>query len=67
MADRTPDEDLIFDLGYGLKRAGLRMPIEGCRAIAGSVLEHLKLARGRFTQMPPDEAHGSAMPPKVDD
>jgi hypothetical protein len=64
MADRTPDDDLIFDLGYGLKRAGLRMPIEACRAIAGSVLEHLKLARWRFEQIPPDEAHGSFMPEK---
>jgi hypothetical protein len=30
MADRTPDDELIFDLGYGVKRAGVKLPIEAC-------------------------------------
>jgi hypothetical protein len=59
MADRTPDDDLIFDIGYALKRAGVRMPIEACREIAAHVLDHLKISRWEFTQLPPDEAHGS--------
>jgi hypothetical protein len=65
MADRTPEEDLIFNIGYGLKRAGLKMPIEACRQIGARVLAHLKLAGFEFTRRAPKEAHGSAMPANV--
>ena len=62
MADRTPDDELIFDLGYGLWRGGVKLPIEICRQIGARVLAHLKLARWEFTRRPPDKAHGSALP-----
>ena len=61
-----PDDELIFNIGYGLKRAGLKMPIEACRQIGARVLAHLKLAGFEFTRRPLKEAHGSAMPGDVD-
>jgi hypothetical protein len=66
MAQRTPDDELIFDLGYGLKRAGVKLPIEACRQLGGRVLQHLRLARWEFSRRPPGEAHGSALPQPVD-
>ncbi|HYD48006.1 MAG TPA: hypothetical protein VEB21_06655 [Terriglobales bacterium] len=66
MPNRTPDDELIFDLGYGLKRAGMKLPIEACRELAARVLQHLKLARWEFTRRPPDEAHGSALRNDID-
>jgi hypothetical protein len=60
MADRQDDDDLIFDIGFGLKRAGLKQPIEACRTIAARVVEHLRLARWQFSQREPDEPHGSS-------
>jgi hypothetical protein len=61
MADRRDgDDDLIFDIGFGLKRAGLKQPIEACRVIAARIVEHLKLARWQFSQREPDEPHGSS-------
>jgi hypothetical protein len=66
MTDRTPDDDLIFDLGYGLKRAGVKLPIEACRQLGTRVLQHLKLARWEFARKQPGEAHGSALPRGVD-
>ncbi len=62
MADRRPDDELIFDLGYGLKRAGVKLPIEACYQLGARVLRHLKLAKWEFTRKPPKEAHGSALP-----
>lgn len=64
MADRSTDDELIFDLGYALKRAGLRLPIESCRQIAARVLAHLKLARWEIARRPADEMHGSYKPEK---
>jgi hypothetical protein len=61
MAERTPDDDLIFNIGYGLKRAGLKLPIEACRQLGARVLAHLKLAGFEFTRRAPKEAHGSAL------
>jgi hypothetical protein len=66
MAERSPDDDLIFNIGYGLKRAGLKLPIEACRQLGARVLTHLKLAGFEFTRRPPKEAHGSALPNEVD-
>ena len=62
MADRTREDDLIFDIGYALKKAGVRQPIEACRLIAAQVVEHLKRRRWEFTSRPPCEAHGPVMP-----
>ena len=59
---RDSDEDLAFDIGYALKRAGLKLPIEKCRMIAAHVVWHLRLARWQFTLREPDEAHGPSMP-----
>lgn len=61
MANRQNDDDLIFDIGFGLKRAGLKQPIESCRMIAARVVEHLRLARWQFSQREPDEPHGSSV------
>jgi hypothetical protein len=61
MADRQNDDDLIFDIGFGLKRAGLKQPIEACRATAARIVEHLRLARWQFSQREADEPHGSSM------
>jgi hypothetical protein len=61
MADRQNDDDLIFDIGFGLKRAGLKQPIEACRTIAARIVEHLRLARWQFSQREADEPHGSSM------
>jgi hypothetical protein len=58
VADRTPDDELIFDLGMALKR----MPIEVCRQLGARVLDHLTLCRWQFTRPPIAEAHGSALP-----
>ena len=66
MPQRTPDDELIFDLGYGLKRAGVKLPIEACRLLGARVLAHLKLARWDFSRKPPGEAHGSTMPTEHD-
>jgi hypothetical protein len=62
MSKRKPDDELIFDLGYGLWRAGVKLPIEECRRLGGRILQHLKLAKWEFTRKPPGEAHGSALP-----
>ena len=62
MAERQDDDDLIFDIGFGLKRAGLKQPIEACRTIAARVVEYLRLARWQFSQREPDEPHGSSVP-----
>ncbi len=66
MTEHTPEDELIFDLGYGLKRAGVKLPIEACRQLGARVLKHLKLARWEFTRRPPSEAHGSALPQPVE-
>lgn len=51
MADRRDGyDDLILDIGFGLKRARIKQPIEVRRAIAARVVQHFKLARWRFTQ-----------------
>ena len=57
---RRIDDALTFDIGFGLKRAGLKQPIEACRVIAARIVEHLKLARWQFSQREPDEPHGSS-------
>ena len=67
MPGRTPEDELTFDIGYALKKAGVRQPIEACRLIAARVVEHLKLCQWKFTPHEPGEAHGSALPPKVDE
>jgi hypothetical protein len=67
MDERTPDDELIFDLGYGLKRAGVRLPIEACRQLGARVLDHLKLCRWEFTRPPPKEAHGPALSNDIDE
>src|SRR5262245_13877810 len=62
MSNRAPADALIFDLGYGLWRAGVKLPIDECRRLGARVLDHLKLARWEFTRPPPAEPHGSALP-----
>jgi hypothetical protein len=64
MADRSTDDELIFDLGYALKHAGVRLPIESCRLLGSRVVAHLKLARWEFSRRPPAEMHGSYKPEK---
>ena len=66
MTDRTPDDELIFNISYGLRRAGLKMPIKECRRLGARVLQHLKLANWEFTRKPPSEGHGSALPNERD-
>ena len=51
-----------FDIGYALKRAGLKLPIERCRMIAAHVVAHLRLARWQFALREPS-ARGSAARP----
>ena len=62
MDRRDTDDDLAFDIGFGLKRAGIKLPIEACRVIAARVVAHLHLARWQFTRRDPEEPHGSFNP-----
>jgi hypothetical protein len=59
---RDSDDDLAFDIGYALKRAGLKVDIEQCRTIAARVVKHLRLARWQFRRRTPGPMHGSFKP-----
>lgn len=62
MNDLSPEDQLAFDIGFGLKKAGMRMPIEVLNAAAKLVVQHLKLCRWEFGRKAPKEAHGPALP-----
>jgi hypothetical protein len=55
---RDSDDDLAFDLGYALWRAGLKLDIAACRAIAARVIPHLRMCRWRFMRREPERPHG---------
>jgi hypothetical protein len=58
MDQRDSEEDLAFDIGYALSRAGLKLDIERCRAIAARIVAHLKLARWELRRRAPERPHG---------
>ena len=57
MDKRARDEDLVFDIGYALWRAGLKLDIARCRRIAAEVVDHLKLSRWELRRRDPDPPH----------
>ncbi len=56
---RETDDDLAFDIGFALKKAKIKLPIEVCRIIATRVVEHLKLAGWHFRRPPPKPPHSA--------
>ena len=52
----TPEDDLIFDIAMGLKRAKAG-PMEDCERMAKTVLEHLKLCAWKIEKGPVAPAH----------
>jgi hypothetical protein len=60
MQDRRDGVDaLTFDISYALKRAGLKLPLDTCRALAAGLVKHLRLARWEFTRRDPDPPHSA--------
>jgi hypothetical protein len=57
---RDTDEDLAFDIGYALWRAGVKLDIAACRTIAARAIVHLKRSRWEFRRKEPERPHGSA-------
>jgi hypothetical protein len=71
---RDTENDLAFDIAYGLKDAGLNVPkapgkldtFDLLVVAARKIVAHIKLARWRFKRLPPDLPHGSAYRPPSD-
>ncbi len=60
MQDRRDGDDaLAFDIGYALERAGVKLPIEACRALAGRVVEFSRLSRWEFRRRDPEPPHSA--------
>jgi hypothetical protein len=56
---RESDEDLAADIGFGLKKAKIKLPIEVRRLIGARVVAHLKLAGWQFRRKEPDPPHSA--------
>jgi hypothetical protein len=56
---RESDEDLAFDIGFGLWKAKVKLPVGACRVIGAAVVAHLKLAGWQVRRREPDPPHSA--------